>query len=481
MISTVASWAFCAWYCVLWSIFFLGLHVARKRYSRSPASDPPVAPLAPDLAPGVSILRPLRGLDTNLYENLEASFLQDYPKFEIIFSVAEPDDAAIPIVEELARLYPHVEAKLLIGQEIVGVNPKINNLIRPYRQAKYDLLWVLDSNVLTHTSTLSRSVPLFTPTDAAPGSKPIGLVHHLPFAVYPDTLLGSRVEQVYMCSTHSKMYLAINHVQVASCVTGKSCLYKKSDLARAAARKLERRGAGSLLAREPESGLATFGQYLGEDNEIGVAIWEELGMRHAMGGEMAGNTVGSMSFAKYFRRRVRWIRVRKYMVTASTLVEPLTECLVAGVLVSLALRHLFSIPPLVFLPVQTAAWFYHDLQMYRALLPSSPAPSSIVDPAHHDGPSFAYFKAWVMRELLAFPIWLFAMLGDTVGWRDEGKVYKVRRDGSVRELAPGEREAAIERAWARVVHRWRGVRGKGYVELTPDDVEARLAPHSEAH
>ncbi|GAA5957639.1 hypothetical protein JCM3765_001463 [Sporobolomyces pararoseus] len=480
MIASLLSWAFCGWYVVLWSIFLLGLHVARKRYAKLPTSEPPVEPLPADLAPGVSILRPLRGLDTNLYENLEASFLQDYPKFEIIFSVADEADAAIPIVEELKRLYPHVEARILVGQEIVGVNPKINNLIRPYREAKYDLLWVLDSNVLTQKTTLSRSVPLFTPSNASPSARPIGLVHHLPFAVYPDTLLGSRVEQVYMCSTHSKMYLAINQVQVASCVTGKSCLYKKSDLVKAAERKLEK-GKLTRKAREQEPGLATFGQYLGEDNEIGVAIWEELGMRHAMGGEMAGNTVGTMSFAKYFRRRVRWIRVRKYMVTASTLVEPLTECVVAGILGSLALKHLVSIPPLLFFPVQTALWFYHDLQMYRALLPSSPAPSSILDPPHHDGPSFSYFKAWALREILALPIWLFAMLGDTVGWRDEGTVYKVRRDGSVRELEAGEKEAAIERVWSIIVKRWRGVRGKGYVELTPDDVESRVAPHSEAH
>lgn len=59
-------------------------------------------------------------------------------------------------------------------------------------------------------------------------------------------------------------------------------------------------------------------------------------------------------------------------------------------------------------------------------------------------------------------------------------MYKVRRDGSVRELEEGEKEAAIERVWAKVVKRWRGVRGKGYVELTFDDVESRVAPHTEA-
>ena len=290
---------------------------SKKRYSRLPTSDPPPPPVDPASCPGVSILRPLRGLDCNLYDNLEASFRQDYPRFELVFSVADEADAAIPIVRELQQRYPHVDSDLVIGQDTVGVNPKINNLIRPYRQAKHDLLWVLDSNVLTSPECLSRSVPLFTSSSSSSSDAkhPVGLVHHVPFAVYPDAQLGSRVEQVYLCSTHAKMYLAINRVAVASCVTGKSCLYRKSDLERASELKRER---GRLPLPPPgvtsEPGLAAFGQYLGEDNEIGVALWEELGMRHAMGIEVAGNAVGTMSFQTFFRRRVRWIRVRKYMV-----------------------------------------------------------------------------------------------------------------------------------------------------------------------
>lgn len=108
------------------------------------------------------------------------------------------------------------------------------------------------------------------------------------------------------------MYLAINWIAIESCVTGKSCLYRKSDLERAAERKREN-GKGHTLA-EGEGGLAAFGKYLGEDNMIGEAIWHELGMRHAMGDEIAGNAVGSMDFGTFFWRRVRWIRVRKYMV-----------------------------------------------------------------------------------------------------------------------------------------------------------------------
>ncbi|GAA5857439.1 hypothetical protein JCM9279_003178 [Rhodotorula babjevae] len=484
MWATALSVAFCVWYSALWTVFLLGLNTAKKRYSRLPTSDPPPPPVDPATCPGVSILRPLRGLDCNLYDNLEASFRQDYPRFELVLSVADEADAAIPIVRELQRRYPHVDSDLVIGHDSVGVNPKINNLIRPYRQAKYDLLWVLDSNVLTSPECLSRSVPLFSSSPSSPQDAqqhPIGLVHHVPFAVYPDAMLGSRVEQVYLCSTHAKMYLAINRVGVASCVTGKSCLYRKSDLERASELK---RNRGRLPPAPPgvtsEPGLAAFGMYLGEDNEIGVALWEELGMRHAMGIEVAGNAVGTMSFQKFFRRRVRWIRVRKYMVLASTLVEPLTESLLSGLLGALAFHHLFRLPSYLFLPLHLLAWYTLDAALYRALLPASPATSTAARPPAHDGPGASYLSAWATRELLALPVWAFAMLGDTVSWRDEGHVYRVQRDGSVRALREGEREAWVERAWGTVVTRWEGKRGAaGYVTLSPDDVEGRAAGHSE--
>jgi len=66
--------------------------------------------------PGVSILRPLKGLDTNLYENLESTFIQEYPNFEILFSVADENDQALFIVRELITKYPQVKAEIVIGE-----------------------------------------------------------------------------------------------------------------------------------------------------------------------------------------------------------------------------------------------------------------------------------------------------------------------------------------------------------------------------
>lgn len=76
----------------------------------------PLASLPPEQVPGVSIIRPLKGLDANLFENVESSFKQDYPKFEVLLAVAKEDDQAIPVVRQLLEKYPRVDATLVIGK-----------------------------------------------------------------------------------------------------------------------------------------------------------------------------------------------------------------------------------------------------------------------------------------------------------------------------------------------------------------------------
>lgn len=65
--------------------------------------------------PGVSIIRPLKGLDPNLYENLECTFTQEYPKYEIIMSVADANDQALRVANDLIAKHPHVSARVSVG------------------------------------------------------------------------------------------------------------------------------------------------------------------------------------------------------------------------------------------------------------------------------------------------------------------------------------------------------------------------------
>ncbi|KAI0322705.1 nucleotide-diphospho-sugar transferase [Amylostereum chailletii] len=404
------------WYSAIWSIGLLGCRAARRRYKLRPRS--PLAAAPTSAVPGVSILRPLKGLDSNLYENLESSFTQDYPNFEIIFSVADEHDQALTVVNELLAKHPHINARVIVGEEVVGVNPKVNNLIRPYREAAHDIIWVLDSNVTVAPGTLARAVDILNrPVDPGSTQRRIALVHHVPLAFASQPTLGARIEEAFLNTNHAKMYIAINTVAVDSCVMGKSNLYRRSDIDRV---------NGTLKRRQEPTerdglgcGLAAFSQFLAEDNMIAGALWHELDLRHDLSCDVAHNVIGNMSFMDYVWRRVRWIRVRKHMTLVATLLEPFTESVVLSVIAATSLKYLTGISPFLFFPVHFALWILVDLDVYASLA-GYPIPAS---------KRWGFLVAWAARELLALPIWTLAMVGNEVEWR--GKRYQVLRNGEV--------------------------------------------------
>ncbi|KAH8119952.1 glycosyl transferase family 21-domain-containing protein [Phellopilus nigrolimitatus] len=424
------------WYCILWTISILGCLTGRKHLRLRPRS--PLSSAPKENVPGVSVLRPLKGLDTNLFENLESTFTQEYSNFEILLSVADADDQALSVVRSLLEKYPQVDAKVVIGEEVVGVNPKVNNLIPAYKQAKNDILWILDSNVLVTPGTLARSVDsLVGPPASAEKSKSnkhrIGLVHHVPFAFVSEQAFGSRIEEAFLNTNHAKMYLAINRVAIESCVVGKSCMYRRSDLERVTGDlKPEQHAAPDVISNSGaplpvdgrERGLAAFGRFLAEDNMIASALWHELGLRHALGCDVAGNAVGNMPISAYVQRRVRWIRVRKHMVAVATLVEPFTECVMLSIIAAWAAHRLWGVPRWLVLLLHYPAWIALDLDVYDSL-------AGFYLPVEK---RWSFLIAWAMRELLALPIWFLGMVGSEVEWR--GKRYRILRNGETARAAP---------------------------------------------
>ena len=123
-------------------------------------------------------------------------------------------------------------------------------------------------------------------------------------------------------------------------------------------------------------------------------------------------------------------------ISLSTLVEPATESIVCGIIGAFAWQHFLRIPPILFLFVHMIAWYSIDVSVFQSLNKASPIQTRH-DP-WHDGPGHggyglrpAWIQAWILREICALPIWLFAMLGDCVSWRVDGRTYRVKTDGRV--------------------------------------------------
>src|SRR5262245_30917466 len=73
--------------------------------------------------PPVSVLKPVHGMETQLRENLESFFRQDYPSYEILFAADEEDDAALSLAREISTRFPHVRCRILVTGKPPWPNP----------------------------------------------------------------------------------------------------------------------------------------------------------------------------------------------------------------------------------------------------------------------------------------------------------------------------------------------------------------------
>jgi len=112
-------------------------------------------------APPVSILKPVRGVDPGAYENFASYCRLDYPQYELIFAMADPHDAVIPVIEKLQKDFPGRAIRFVTDVPRVGENNKVNSLYRLVKEARYDLLVMTDSDVRVEPRYLREVVAPF--------------------------------------------------------------------------------------------------------------------------------------------------------------------------------------------------------------------------------------------------------------------------------------------------------------------------------
>lgn len=462
MIASVAlAYVLLVWYVVILTVALLGYICIRSKFRSPPLPSGDLTKLEP-----VTIIRPIKGIDPELTSCLELSFLQNYPqeKLQILFCVYEPTDPAIPILEMLVKKYPNVDAHILVsgaGEDYYGPNPKVNNLSKGFLRASHDIVWIMDLNVWASPNVLANSVlAMVNNTNCG---EPVGknerhvkLVHHVPLALALDGARsgkGSLLDEMFLFTSHSKFYVSLNNLSVAPCVNGKSNIYRRSDLDYAVSQipykqspffheDSVRQDAARISAIGPGHSIQFFAKYIGEDNMIAIALWEYCRGRTALTGDLVVQPLMSQdqsnSIREYINRRVRWLRVRKYMVKAATLIEPSTESVICGVIGTLALSRLlwdqtFNVYFFVF---HMLCWLACDHLQYYIWVKNIHESYHLPLWLHRIAPVtrhwLEWIQIWLMRELLALPIWTIAMVGHEINWR--GKPFMIKKDLSAEAL-----------------------------------------------
>jgi ceramide glucosyltransferase len=200
----------------------------------------------PKSRPPVTILKPVHGLEKNQRRNLRSACVQDYPEFQVVFSVQDPHDPAIPLLKEIQQEFGAERVTVAVENCRAGTNGKINNMIGGLRHARHDILVISDSDIYLK--------PDYLKTIVAPLSDPkVGCVCTLYKAACADTWFEKM--ELLTLNADFMTNVLFAHVSGAS----KFCLGASAALHRST---LERIGGFEGLA-----------DYLVEDYEMGRRIW----------------------------------------------------------------------------------------------------------------------------------------------------------------------------------------------------------------
>lgn len=379
---------FAGWWFV-WLLHLMAIFNGKMKLHKKKTLSPPLeVPL-----PGVSIIKPLTGVDPNLFSNLESFFTMNYPQFEILFCIQDEGDPSIMLVRRLMEKHPLVDARVFVGGCPVGVNPKINNMQPGYEAAKYELILISDSGIRMKEDTLIDMA--MTMTDD------VALVHQMPFACdrkgFPAIL-----EKVYFGTAHARIYLAADFLHI-NCATGMSALMRKKLL-------------------DEVGGIRAFGHYLAEDFFFAKSF-EDRGWKIRISSQPAWQNSGVCEVGLFQTRVARWAKLRFAMLPHLILLEPLSECMLLGALVAWATSFLFQWDAFAVYLLHLLLWFLLDWMLLsviqNGLLPFN---------------KWEFVVAWTFRECGAFYLFLHALWNPTIRWRTG--LYRLRWGGAVEVVKP---------------------------------------------
>jgi ceramide glucosyltransferase len=346
-----------------------------------------------DFSAPVSILKPLRGTDPEIYQSFRSHCLQDYPEFEIIFGVSDPDDPAVPLVQQLQREFPERRIELIVCEQVLGTNLKVSNLLQMLPAARYEYLIVNDSDICVPRDYLRQVLAPFA-------SQKVGLVTCLYRGQAAHTL-GSKLEAIGISTEFHPGVLVAQQVEGGIHFA-----------------------LGSTLAFSRESlaaigGFETLVDYLADDYELGARI-SQAGYRVELSPVIVDTHLPAYSFSRFFEHQLRWGRSTRNSRPAGYFGLALTFGL-PWALIALLASHWTS-HGTRWAPVWSWA-------LLAAVLASRLAVTLYVGwSVLRDRQVFSDLWLVPVRDLIGLVLWICSYTGSTVAWR--GDQFKLK-DGKL--------------------------------------------------
>ncbi|HEV2399403.1 MAG TPA: bacteriohopanetetrol glucosamine biosynthesis glycosyltransferase HpnI [Candidatus Sulfotelmatobacter sp.] len=263
--------SFCYYLICLWSASrFLSESRAGQKNSSSALTLPPI-----------SILKPLKGIDPEIYECFRSHCLQDYPEYEIVFGVSDPKDPAVASVEQLQRDFPSHEIRLVVCPQILGANVKVSNLEQMLPHCRHEYLIVNDSDIRVEPDYLRRIIPPLTPND-------IGMVT-CPYRGIAAPTLGSKLESLGISTDFFPGVLAAKQIEDGLRFgLGSTLAFRRRDL-------------------QQIGGFKSIVDYLADDYELGRRI-SDLGLKVALSDVVVETHLPAYDWTSFLAHQMRWAR-----------------------------------------------------------------------------------------------------------------------------------------------------------------------------
>jgi ceramide glucosyltransferase len=322
------------------------------------------------VTPPVSIVRPVCGLETFSEETLRSTFELDYPEYEVLFCVQKKNDPIIPLIETLLAEQPEGRGRLLIGDDPISPNPKLNNCFKGWQAARHQWIVLADSNVLAPKDYLQQMLVRFRPD--------IGLVCSPPLGVWPDGF-RAQLECAFLNTFQARWQFCADAIGMGF-AQGKSMMWRREIV--------EQAGGVAVLASE-----------IAED-AAATKLVRNAGMKVALVDRPFGQPLGKRTLRSIYQRQTRWARLRRASFPSMYAPEILAGSLLPILAGAFAARD-FGFEPWTAAALVAAAWQLPEtLASWRLGWPTS-----LLSPLY-----------FMLRDLLFPIVWIDGWLGDDFVW-----------------------------------------------------------------